>query len=379
MEVHEDDVDGVDRDASASAAYAAWTTTSMPARDASSPTIPSRNTGWSSTTATRIGSGTRDDPDRQQGLDLVPRPGSERTSTRPPCSSARSRIALLPTPGRAVGSMPRPSSCTATRSPSGPVEVETVQRPGAGVPGDVDHGLGRDAVGRRRDLRPEGVVVVQVEAHLEPVLRVLGRELGERRGRARARRAPAAAGCATGCGRRRRAGRARPAAWPAAAAAAAGSVARRFRAPWRPSRSPASDGPRPSWISRRMTRRSSSRARASRSRVASTSSAARVTATAVATTVARSVRVCVAARTEGLATGQCHDEVADVLTAVAERDLDRMAVRHPPRDRVAPGHVHRHGLQAHGRADVPGEPAQQVVGGLREPEVAPQGAHDVVG
>ena len=87
----------------------------------------------------------------------------------------------------------------------------------------------------------------------------------------------------------------------------------------------------------------------------------------------------VAAGAEGLASGQRHDEVADVLTAVAERDLDRVAVRHPPRDRVAPGHVDRHGLQAHGRADVGGEAAQQVVGGLREPEVAAQGAHDVVG
>ena len=86
-----------------------------------------------------------------------------------------------------------------------------------------------------------------------------------------------------------------------------------------------------------------------------------------------------AARTEGLASGQRHDEVADVLATVAERNLDRMAVRHPPRDRVAPGHVDRHRLQAHGRADVRGEPAQEVVGGLREPEVAAQGAHDVVG
>ena len=74
-------------------------------------------------------------------------------------------------------------------------------------------------------------------------------------------------------------------------AAAAGSLSSRLRAPRSPRRRPASDGPSPSWISRRMTRRSASRALASRWRDSSTSRAARVTATAVATTLARSPRV----------------------------------------------------------------------------------------
>ena len=118
---------------------------------------PSRNSGWSSTSSTRVIAV----PPRSPGgsaRSSVPRPGSGRAGTvsDPPISSARCRIDAMPRPEpgavpRPVASGPTPSSPTTSvsacrRSGEGQAEPGRV-----GVPRDVGERLGRDPV--RRDLR----------------------------------------------------------------------------------------------------------------------------------------------------------------------------------------------------------------------------------
>ena len=187
--------------------------------------------------------------------------------TFPPSSSARSRMDVIPTPGRY--SAGTPAAVVGDLDDQAAVQRDVdVARVRTGMANGVRDRLERDAV--RGDLdgcRKRGDVVGDADVDPEIVARrSAGRPARATRRRGRARRAQAGAGRrqAGGCPRQRPACHAARA--PGGEQRQRDRVARRFSAASTSSAAPASAGPSPSWRSRRSLRRSSSRAATRRSR-----------------------------------------------------------------------------------------------------------------
>src|SRR6478609_5927796 len=166
-------------------ASAACATTSMPPSEPSRPAIPSRNTGWSSTIATRIDPGTSACPgtlghlQRQHGLDRGAGPG-QGVDLEPAAlllGALAHRATADPGAGVLADAAPRVGDQHAEDAQGGGGAHRALAR--TAVPADVDQRLADDAVRRGRHLRVDPLFVLQVEPHRQSVLGVASRELLE--------------------------------------------------------------------------------------------------------------------------------------------------------------------------------------------------------
>src|SRR5512145_1671786 len=170
--------------ASASSWEAAWPTTSMSGSDESSAAMPSRNTGWSSTTATRTVSATH--AHRPRDLGAHAGAAAVRLLHPEPATLLLGALAHRPAPyaGPRVGS--DAEAVVLDRDREGPPGGSRLHHAAGGraVPRDVGDSLADDAVRRGGELQAEPLEPAEGELDGETVLGMPSPHLVERGGQA---------------------------------------------------------------------------------------------------------------------------------------------------------------------------------------------------